>query len=129
MTTVTPFLMFEGRAEEAMNRYVALLPGSEVLRLERFGADGPGAEGTVHRAEALLAGQPVRFFDSPVSHAFTFTPALSLFVTVSAAEEVDRIADGLAAEFLMPPGDYGFSSRFAWFNDEFGVSWQVSAEP
>jgi predicted 3-demethylubiquinone-9 3-methyltransferase (glyoxalase superfamily) len=130
MTTVTPFLMFEGRAEEAMTRYVSVIPGSEVLRLERYGADGPGAEGTVALGEAVLAGQRVRFFDSSVQHAFTFTPALSLFITVDAEEEVDRIVDALAAggSFLMPTGDYGFSRRFAWLNDEFGVSWQVNAE-
>lgn len=130
MTTVTPFLMYEGRAEEAINRYVNALPDSEVLRLERYGADGPGAVGTVALGEALLAGQRVRFFDSSVVHGFTFTPALSLFVTVEAEQEVDRIVDALAGggEFLMPTGDYGFSPRFAWFNDEFGVSWQVNAE-
>jgi predicted 3-demethylubiquinone-9 3-methyltransferase (glyoxalase superfamily) len=131
MTTVTPFLMFEGRAEEAMNRYVGVLPESQVLRLERYGSDGPGAEGTVALGEAVLAGQKVRFFDSSVQHAFTFTPALSLFITVDSAAELDHLVDALAAggEFLMPPSDYGFSPRFAWFNDEFGVSWQVNAEP
>jgi predicted 3-demethylubiquinone-9 3-methyltransferase (glyoxalase superfamily) len=130
MTTVTPFLMFEGRAEEAMTRYVSVLPGSEVLRLERYGADGPGAEGTVALGEAVLAGQKVRFFDSSVQHAFTFTPSLSLFVTVDTEDEVDRIVDALivGGSFLMPTGDYGFSRRFAWLNDEFGVSWQVNAE-
>jgi predicted 3-demethylubiquinone-9 3-methyltransferase (glyoxalase superfamily) len=130
MTTVTPFLMFEGRAEEAMDRYVAAIPGSHVLLLERHGANGPGAEGTVAHGEAVLAGQRVRFFDSPTPHAFTFTPALSLFVTVDTEDELDRIVDALAVggSFLMPTGDYGFSRRFAWLNDEFGVSWQVNVE-
>jgi len=130
MTTVTPFLMFEGRAEEAITRYVSVIPGSRVLRLERHGADGPGTEGTVALGEASLAGQEVRFFDSHVEHAFTFTPSLSLFITVDTEDELDRIVDALAAggSFLMPPGDYGFSRRFAWLNDEFGVSWQVNAE-
>jgi predicted 3-demethylubiquinone-9 3-methyltransferase (glyoxalase superfamily) len=128
MTTVTPFLMFEGRAEEAINRYISLLPESQVLRLERYGPDGPGAEGSVSLGEAELSGQRIRFFDSNVHHAFTFTPAFSLFITVDTEEEVDRLSEALAAELLMPPGDYGFSRRFAWFNDEFGVSWQVNAE-
>jgi predicted 3-demethylubiquinone-9 3-methyltransferase (glyoxalase superfamily) len=130
MTTVTPFLMFEGNAEEAMNRYVGALPGSQVLRLERYGPEGPGPEGTVSLAEAELAGQRVRFFDSFVHHDFTFTPALSLFVTVPSADEFDVVVDALSpgGGFLMPPGDYGFSPRFAWFNDEYGVSWQVNVE-
>jgi predicted 3-demethylubiquinone-9 3-methyltransferase (glyoxalase superfamily) len=130
MTTVTPFLMFQGRAEEAMTRYVSVLPASRVLRLERFGPAGPGAEGTVALGEAELAGQKVRFFDSPGEHAFTFTPSLSLFVSVGTAEELDGVVAALAAggNFLMPADDYGFSPRFAWLNDEFGVSWQVNVE-
>jgi predicted 3-demethylubiquinone-9 3-methyltransferase (glyoxalase superfamily) len=130
MTTVTPFLMFEGRAEEAMARYVSAVPGSEVLRLERYGPEGPGAEGTVALGESVLAGQRVRFFDSSVHHDFTFTPSLSLFVTVDTEDELDRIVEALAVggDFLMPAGDYGFSRRFAWLNDEFGVSWQVNVE-
>ena len=130
MTTVTPFLMFVGQAEEAMTRYVSAIPSSKVLRLERHGADGAGVEGTVSLGEALLAGQKVRFFDSSVQHDFTFTPSLSLFITVDAEDALDQIVEALSAggSFLMPTGDYGFSRRFAWFNDEFGVSWQVNAE-
>ncbi|PIC73982.1 hypothetical protein CSV76_08740 [Sporosarcina sp. P17b] len=26
---------------------------------------------------------------------------------------------------LMPLGDYGFSKKFGWLNDQFGVSWQL----
>ena len=120
MTTMTPFLMFEGRAEEALQRYLEVFPGSQVERLDRT------ETGAVAHGEAVIAGQRLRFYDSPVGHAFTFTPALSLFVTVDSAEELDRIVEALAADFLMPTGDYGFSQRFAWFNDVFGVSWQVN---
>ena len=113
-----------------MTRYVAAIPSSHVVRLERYGADGPGAEGTVALGEAVLAGQTVRFFDSSVQHAFTFTPSLSMFITVDTEDELDLIVDALAVggTFLMAKGDYGFSRRFAWLNDEFGVSWQVNAE-
>lgn len=130
MATLTPFLMFEGRAEEAMTRYVSVIPGSHVVRLERYGVDGPGAEGTVAVGEAVLAGQNVRFFDSAVPHGFTFTPSLSMFITVDTEDELDQIVDALAVggSFLMPKDDYGFSRCFAWVNDEFGVSWQVNAD-
>jgi predicted 3-demethylubiquinone-9 3-methyltransferase (glyoxalase superfamily) len=130
MTSVTPFLMFEGNAEAAMNRYIDVLPDSRVVRLERYGSEGPGTEGTVSLGEAVVAGQPLRFYDSFVHHDFTFTPALSLFITVDSEAELDRIADALGSggSILMPPGDYGFSPRFAWLNDEFGVSWQINVE-
>jgi predicted 3-demethylubiquinone-9 3-methyltransferase (glyoxalase superfamily) len=128
---VMPFLMFEGRAEEAMAFYVGLIPRSEVLEVARHGADGPGAKGSIAVARFVLDGLTVMCSDSAVQHDFTFTPSASLFVTCETAAEVDRIAGALAADgaWLMPLDDYGFSPRFAWVNDRFGVSWQVSAGP
>ena len=67
-------------------------------------------------------------FDSPVKHAFTFTPASSLFVECESEDEIDRIAAALGdgGAVLMPLADYGFSRRFTWLNDRFGVSWQLN---
>ncbi len=129
-TTVVPFLMFEGRAEEAMQLYVATVPGSRIVAIERYGAGEMGPPGTVKVATFELAGQRLRCSDSPVKHAFTFTPSLSLFLTVADVGEVDRLANALGegGQTLMPPGDYGFSPRFAWVQDRFGVSWQITCE-
>jgi len=63
---ISPFLMFEGQAENAMRFYVSLFPGSEVIRLERYGPGESGAEGSVKRADFVLAGQAVICIDSPV---------------------------------------------------------------
>jgi predicted 3-demethylubiquinone-9 3-methyltransferase (glyoxalase superfamily) len=131
VATVVPFLMFEGRAEEAMQLYVSAVPGSRIIAVERYGAGGIGPQGSIQVATFELAGQVVRCSDSPVKHAFTFTPSLSLFITVSDAGEVDRLADvlGTDGKVLMPPGGYGFSPWFAWVQDRFGVSWQINCEP
>lgn len=127
-TRVTPFLMFEGAAEEAMRFYASLFADGEVLGIERFGPGEAGADGSVRSASLRVGGQTLRFFDSPPSHAFSFTPSFSLFVDCADAAEVDRLAGALAdgGEWLMPLGDYGFSRRFAWVNDRFGVSWQLN---
>lgn len=127
---VKPFLMFEGRAEEAMNLYVSLIPDSRIERVERYGPEGPGAPGSLRSALFLLGGAPVLCSDSPVAHAFTFTPSLSLYVTCRSEEEIGGLAAALAegGKFLMPLEDYGFSRRFAWVNDRFGVSWQLNLE-
>ncbi|OJW10535.1 MAG: hypothetical protein BGO49_22705 [Planctomycetales bacterium 71-10] len=129
MAKVTTFLMFQGKkAEEAMTFYVSLFPDSAIGRIERYGPQGPGAEGSVMTASFTLAGREYLAIDSPVPHAFGFTPAISLFVDFEAAEELDaayaKLAEG--GGVLMPLGDYGFSRRFAWVNDRFGVSWQLN---
>ena len=125
--TVTTQLMFEGKAEEAMNLYVSLFEGA-VTAIERYGPEGPGAEGSVKRAEFTLAGHRLACIDSPVKHAFTFTPSASLFVECKDEADLDAAFDRLSegGAVLMTPGDYGFSKKFAWLNDRYGVSWQLN---
>lgn len=126
-SSVATFLMFEGAAEEAMRFYVSLFSGAEVQHVERWPDGAPGA-GTLKLARATLAGHAVLFSDSPVAHGFTFTPSTSFFVECADAEEQQRAFDRLAegGNVLMPMGDYGFSERFAWVADRFGVSWQLN---
>jgi predicted 3-demethylubiquinone-9 3-methyltransferase (glyoxalase superfamily) len=125
---VTPFLMFEGSAEAAVNFYVTLFGSSAIGRIERYGPGEPGAEGSVKRADFTVAGQPLIAIDSPIKHAFTFTPSVSLFVDCDSEAELDeafgRLTDG--GSVLMPPANYGFSTKFAWVSDRFGVSWQLN---
>jgi predicted 3-demethylubiquinone-9 3-methyltransferase (glyoxalase superfamily) len=127
---VHPFLMFEGKAEEAMRFYVSLIPGSEILEMVRYGPGQPGPEGSVMKASVSLGGQIVLCTDSFVKHNFTFTPAVSLFLQCDSEEEVSRLSSALAegGNVLMPVGNYGFSRLFAWVNDRFGVSWQLNFE-
>jgi predicted 3-demethylubiquinone-9 3-methyltransferase (glyoxalase superfamily) len=121
-------LMFEGVAEEAMNFYVSLFPGSEILRVERYGPGEPGAEGTVKVASFTLAGQEVLCIDSPIKHDFTFTPSMSLFVECESEAEIEAVFSRLSADgvVLMPLDNYGFSTRFGWVKDRFGPSWQLN---
>lgn len=125
---ITPFLMFEGKAEEAMRFYVSLFHGSEVKHVDRYGPGEPGADGSVKRALFTVAGQEVYCIDSPAKHAFTFTPSISLFVECESEAELDTAFGQLSASgaVLMPPANYGFSRKFAWVNDRYGVSWQLN---
>lgn len=125
---VAPFLMFEGAAEEAVTFYMATIPNSRLVEMRRYGPEGPGKEGTVVLGRAIIGGMEVLFSDSFVRHQFTFTPSISLFVTCETDEEIERVlgALGEGGQTLMPLGEYGFSRRFGWVNDRFGVSWQVN---
>ena len=127
---VATFLMFEGVAEEAINFYASLFAGSEIGQIERYGPGEQGPEGTVKRAELSLSQHRLMFFDSPVKHNFTFTPAISLFVECESEAEQERAFQELSAggQILMPLDNYGFSTRFGWVNDRFGVSWQLNLD-
>ena len=126
--TVEPFLMFEGKAEEAMNFYAALFADGDIVELVRYGPGEPGKEGSLKRGSFRVGGQTIMCIDSPVKHAFTFTPSVSLFVTCTSEDEISRLASALAegGAVMMPLSNYGFSRQFAWVADRFGVSWQVN---
>ncbi len=125
---ITTFLMFEGRAEEAMTFYTSLFDDGEITSITRYGAGEPGPEGTVQHAILTLAGQQFMCIDSAVHHQFSFTPAMSLYVQCATVEEIERLYGALSTDgqALMPLGEYGFSARFGWVNDRFGVSWQLT---
>ena len=105
-----------------------MFKGSEVVRVERYGPGEQGAEGSIKRAEFTLVGHHLACMDSPIKHAFTFTPSASLFVECEDEAEwhaaLGCLSEGGAV--LMPPGNYGFSTKFALLNDRFGVSWQLN---
>jgi predicted 3-demethylubiquinone-9 3-methyltransferase (glyoxalase superfamily) len=128
VVAVRPFLMFQGSAQAAMDFYVSLFVGAEIIDVVRYGPGEPGAEGSVKTASFSIAGQTVMCIDSPVRHDFSFTPAFSLFVDCSSEDEINRIASALSQSgaVLMPLADYGFSRRFAWITDRYGVSWQLN---
>jgi predicted 3-demethylubiquinone-9 3-methyltransferase (glyoxalase superfamily) len=125
---IATFFMFAGQAEEALRFYVNLLPNSSIESLDKYGANEQGAEGTVKSAVVLIAGARYRFFDSPVKHAFGFTPAISLFVDCDSKEQIEKFAGALVegGHYLMGPANYGFSQWFCWLQDRWGISWQLN---
>jgi predicted 3-demethylubiquinone-9 3-methyltransferase (glyoxalase superfamily) len=126
--TIRPFLMFEGKAEEAMNFYISLFPGAKVIDIVRYGANRTEAEGSVMKASFSIGNQTVLCTDSIVKHTFSFTPSFSFFVDCASEGDISRIYAALSADGteLMPLGEYGFSRKFAWVNDRYGVSWQLN---
>jgi predicted 3-demethylubiquinone-9 3-methyltransferase (glyoxalase superfamily) len=122
------FLMFEGKAEEAMNFYVSLFPGASVTGITRYSAGQMGKEGSVMYARFTLAGQQFMCIDSPAEHGFTFTPSMSIYVECAVEAEVDALFAALSegGQVFMPLGSYPFSPKYGWLADRYGVSWQLS---
>jgi predicted 3-demethylubiquinone-9 3-methyltransferase (glyoxalase superfamily) len=128
MQKFTTFLMFAGKAEEAINFYVSQFPGSQVLSITRYGPGQGGAEGTVMQATFTLVGQQFMAIDSSVEHAFAFTPAISIFVNCESEGEIERVYRALSegGQVFMPLGPLPFSAKFTWLADRYGVSWQLN---
>jgi predicted 3-demethylubiquinone-9 3-methyltransferase (glyoxalase superfamily) len=107
---ITPFLWFDGKAEEAMNFYISIFKNSKIVSLSRAGENGPVVGGTFQ-----LDGQ--EFFALNGGPQFTFTPAISFFVNCETQQEVDDLWEKLSAG--------GEKGRCGWLKDKFGLSWQV----
>ena len=110
MPTITPFLWFDGTAEEATLFYVSVFPNSRVKSINRQGKDGP-----VFSTTFELDGQD--FFALNGGPQFRFTPAVSFFVNCETQGEVDRYWDTLGAG--------GREDQCGWLQDRYGLSWQV----
>src|SRR5437763_3788083 len=127
---IMTFLMFDGKAEEAMNYYVSVFDQAEIVSIHRYGANEAGAEGTVVHATFSLCGQVFMCMDSNVKQDFTFTPSLSLYVACATEEEIDRLFEKLSqgGAVAMPLAAYPFSDKFAWVAGKYGFSWQLKLE-
>ena len=132
MTETTPFLLFcgphKGQAQEALTFYVSLLKNSQILAMDLYGPNEHEPEGTVRLARFTLAGREYMAIDSAAEHNFTFTPAFSIFVTCEDEAELEQLYGALSegGAALMPLDNYGFSRKFGWVNDRYGVSWQIN---
>ena len=115
MQKITPFLWFDGKAEEAMNFYISIFKNSKIVSIRRYGEAGPGPKGTVMTATFQLDGQ--EFFALNGGPQFTFSPAISFFVNCETQQEVDELWEKLS--------EGGEKQRCAWLKDKYGVSWQI----
>jgi predicted 3-demethylubiquinone-9 3-methyltransferase (glyoxalase superfamily) len=124
MQKITTFLMFEGKAQEAINFYISLFKDSKIISLQR----NPDNDQLIQLATISLNGQQFMCIDSSTAHAFTFTPAMSLYVTCDSEEEIDELYKQLSndGKVLMPLDKYPFSNKFGWVADKFGVTWQLN---
>jgi predicted 3-demethylubiquinone-9 3-methyltransferase (glyoxalase superfamily) len=128
---ITTFLTFqEYNAEEAMNFYIGLFDNSKVIELQRHASGGPAKEGSILIAKFELNGKQFICSDSFVKHQWTFSPAISMYVECSTEDELEKLFDNLSdnGNVYMPLDNYGFSKKFGWVGDKFGVTWQLNLQ-
>jgi len=118
--------MFQGEGADALELYQSIFPGC-VVKVEKYPAESTMA-GKIFTAELKICDQMFMVFDSEPVHKFTFTPAISIFLTTADESDFNQMFDQLSAGggVMMAPGNYGFSRKFAWCADRFGVSWQIN---
>lgn len=124
MQKITPFLWFDGKAEEAVNFYVSLFRNSGIGTVTRYGKEAAAASGMPAGAVMTMAfrieGQDFVALNS--GPYFKFTEAISFVVNCESQEEVDYYWERLAA------GGDPAAQRCGWLKDRYGVSWQIVPE-
>lgn len=118
MTQVTPFLWFGDQAEEAVQRYVSVVPSSRIVSSVRMQSDSPsGPPGSVQVIEFELGGRPFTAMNAKAMDPFNH--AVSLMIGTADQVETDRVWEALLA-------DGGEAEACGWLKDRYGVSWQVT---
>ena len=115
MQKIRTFLWFDGKAEEAANFYLGIFPDAKLGTVMRYGDAGPGPKGDVMLVNFALAGE--EFIALNGGPQFSFTPAVSLFVTCETQAEVDHYWDRL--------GNGGKPIQCGWLTDRYGLTWQI----
>jgi len=116
MQKITPFLWFDGQAEEAAVFYASIFPRSRIVSISRYGEAGPGPKGSVMTVEFELDGQ--EFIALNGGPQFKFTEAISFSVDCKTQGEVDRFWEKLS--------EGGAEGPCGWLKDKYGLSWQIN---
>ena len=122
MPSITPFLWFEGQAEEAADFYVSVFKNSKITDVSRYGEAGPGPAGSVMTIDFELDGQPFMAINAPMGDPAVpgenFSQGkIALFVSCPTQAEVDELWDKLA--------EGGKHLPCGWVADRYGFAWNI----
>ena len=115
MQKITPFLWFDGQAEEAANFYISVFDNSRIVGASRYGEAGPGPARSVMTVTFELNGGVITALNG--GPEFSFSPAISLYVNCETQDEVDHLWEKLS--------EGGEPGQCGWLTDKYGVSWQI----
>jgi len=108
-------LWFDRQAEEVAQFYTTVFPNSRITEITRYSAGAPMPEGTALTVSFELDGQIFTAING--GPQYTHSPAMSLVVTCTSQDEVDRYWAALSA---VPKAE-----QCSWLVDRYGVSWQI----
>ena len=124
---VRPFITVEKIAQDVLNFYETVFPDFSLLSLKQHAE--PHNE-LVMLAIFSIGNQEILISDSFISHEWNITPGISFFMDADSKEQLQSLTNQLSAggKVHMPAGNYGFSTLFAWVEDQFGINWQLNFE-
>jgi PhnB protein len=139
MTTINPYLTFNGTCEAAFTFYKSIF-GGEFPYIGRF-KDMPVSEG----CEPLAAeeGEKIMHVSLPISaettlmgsdsseafgHVTVVGNNFSISINTNSATEADRLFNGLSADGIitMPMNKTFWGAYFGMFTDKFGINWMIN---
>jgi predicted 3-demethylubiquinone-9 3-methyltransferase (glyoxalase superfamily) len=115
--SITPFLWFDARLEEAVNFYTTVFEDAHIVHMGRLPAESPGRPGKASMATFRLNGVEFYALDGGPEPDFHFSPAISFFVKCETQQQVDHYWDKLS--------EGGATNQCGWLTDKFGVTWQI----
>jgi predicted 3-demethylubiquinone-9 3-methyltransferase (glyoxalase superfamily) len=136
--TTTPFLTFVGdqcgKAGEAITFYTSIFPNSEIKSIKNYlEGEAGGTPELIKYGVFTLNGTDYMVSESNYNHAWSFTPAVSLFISDNSDDVIRALFEKLSSnggQVMVPldnyegDGDYGFGKKFGWCQDKYGISWQ-----
>jgi PhnB protein len=128
---IEPYLMFNGRADEAIEFYKKAL-GAEVVMVTRFKDSPepamvpPGSENKVMHASLRVGPMELMLSDGECTGTANFA-GINLSLSVDGEAQADRVFGALAegGKVTLPLTRTFFSPKFGMVSDRFGVSWMV----
>jgi predicted 3-demethylubiquinone-9 3-methyltransferase (glyoxalase superfamily) len=112
---ISPFLWFNGNAEEAVDFYISVFKNSRRVGELRNNGEAPGTKGGILTIAFELDG--LRFTALNGGPTYSFNPAVSFVIRCDNQDEVDYYWERLTKG--------GTEVQCGWLTDKFGVSWQV----
>ena len=135
----TTFLTFVGdqcgMAKEAIDFCTSLFPNSEIKSITNYQkGEAGGTPELIKYGVFTLNGVEYKVSESNYNHAWSFSPAVSLFVASNSEKEIETLFEQIVSnggQVMVPldnyeTGDYGFGKKFGWCQDKYGISWQVN---
>jgi predicted 3-demethylubiquinone-9 3-methyltransferase (glyoxalase superfamily) len=136
--TTTTFLTFVGdqcgKGEAAIRFYTSIFPNSEIKSITKYReGEAGGTPELIKYGVFTLNGTDYLISESNYNHAWTFSHAVSIFISDNSEDLIQTLFETLSSnggQVMVPlddykgEGDYGFGKKFGWCQDKYGVSWQ-----